>query len=126
MSLTLKTHATSERLVPGPSQTWAIDPLCVDGVFQALIVWARAQRGAPSLPSKLGALRVLKPFAAGDVKAIVRIRSVDGAIVTSDIDLVDASGVLAAKLEGYECTVSASLSRAFTADATTIQPTTLA
>ncbi|MBM4782691.1 MAG: SDR family NAD(P)-dependent oxidoreductase [Archangiaceae bacterium] len=126
MSLTLKTHATSERLVPGPSQTWAIDPLCVDGVFQALIVWARAQRGAPSLPSKLGALRVFKPFAPGDVKAIVRIRSVDGAIVTSDIDLVDASGVLAAKLEGYECTVSASLSRAFTADATTIQPTTLA
>ncbi len=126
MALTLKTHATSERLMPGPTQSWALDPLCVDGVFQALIVWARAQLGAPSLPSRLGAIRVLRPFAAGDVKALVRVRAIDGAIVTSDIDLVDASGALAVQLEGYECTVSGSLSRAFTADPQPLLSTPLA
>jgi len=124
MALTLKTHATSERLVPGPSQAWALDPLCVDGVFQAMIVWARAQLGAPSLPSKLGGVRVVRPFTPGDVKAIIRVRSVDGAIVTADVDLIDASGALAAQLEGYECTVSASLTRAFTADSQPLQTTT--
>jgi NAD(P)-dependent dehydrogenase (short-subunit alcohol dehydrogenase family) len=123
MALTLKTHATSERLVPGPTQSWALDPLCVDGVFQALIVWARAQLGAPSLPSKLGLVRVLRPFSNGDVKAVVRVRSIEAAIVISDIDLVDASGALAVQLEGYECTVSGSLSRAFTAEPQPLQST---
>ncbi|MDP3501667.1 MAG: PfaD family polyunsaturated fatty acid/polyketide biosynthesis protein [Myxococcales bacterium] len=126
MALTLKTHATSERLMPGPTQSWALDPLCVDGVFQAMIVWARAQLGAPSLPSRLGSVRVLRPFSAGDVKAIVRVRAIDGAIVTSDIDLVDASGALAVQLEGYECTVSNSLSRAFTAEPQPLHSTPLA
>ncbi len=126
MTLTLKTHATSERMIPGPSIPWALDPLTVDGVFQALIVWTRAIRGAPSLPSKLGTVRVFGTFAAGDAKAIVRIRSTEGAIVTSDVDLLDATGALVARLDGYECTVSGSLNKAFAADPQLLNPTTLA
>jgi NAD(P)-dependent dehydrogenase (short-subunit alcohol dehydrogenase family)/acyl carrier protein len=126
MAFTVKTHATSERMIPGPAQAWTVDPLCLDGVFQALIVWARAIRGAPSLPSRVGAVKIFGAFAPGDAKAVVRVRSIEGSIVTSDIELFDASGALAVRIDGYECTVSGSLNKAFAADPQLLHPTTLA
>ncbi len=122
MNLTLRAHATSERLVPGPSRAWSIDPLVLDGVFQALIVWARARLGAPSLPAKVGALKVLAVPVPGDVKATIRIRSVEGATIISDVELIDSAQVRFAVLAGSESTVSSTLTRAFTADASVVQP----
>ncbi len=113
MTLTLKTHPTSELLVPGPRTAWATGPLTVDGVFQALIVWCRAHAGAPSLPSRLGALRVYRPMPRGPVSAVVRVREAESASVTSDVDLLDEKGQLVARFESYVCTVSRSLDRAF-------------
>lgn len=121
LALTLKTHPTSERLVPGPSRSWQLDPLCVDGIFQALIVWSRARNGAPCLPSKVGALVVHRPLVSGDVKALVRVRAVEGATVTADVELHDPAG-LAAQLVGAEATISATLSRAFVAEPSLVQP----
>jgi hypothetical protein len=46
------------------------------------------------------------------VRVSVRVREVDGAIVRSDVELSDAQGV-ALRLEGYSCTVSPSLDKAF-------------
>ena len=113
MVLRLRTHPTSERLLPAPTIRWATDPLVVDGVFQALILWCRELRGAPSLPSRLGAWRQFKPFPVGAVRATVRVREIEGAVVTSDVDLLGEAGEVVARLEGYVCTVSPTLDRAF-------------
>jgi PfaD family protein len=123
MQLTLKAHPSSERLVPGPSRPWALDPLVVDGSFQALIVWSRARLGAPCLPSKVAALKCFALPAPGDVKATIRVRSTEGATVIADVELTDSSQVRFAVLEGAEATVSSTLNRAFSADAAIVQPT---
>ena len=124
MVVRLRTHPTSERLLPAPTVRWATDPLVVDGVFQALILWCRELRGAPSLPSRLGAWRQFKPFPVGAVRAEVRVREVDGAAITSDVDLLDGAGEVIARLEGYVCTVSPTLDRAFRPEA--VSPKTVA
>ena len=126
MTLHLRTHRTSEQLVPGPARAWRTDPLAVDGVFQALILWCRAQKGAPSLPSRLGAWRQFAALGPGVVKGVVRIREADAATVLCDVDLLDAGGQVAARLEGYACTISPSLDRAFAGPgqpAATVGPT---
>jgi hypothetical protein len=87
-----------------------------------LIVWARARLGAPSLPAKVGALKVLAVPVPGDVKATIRIRSVEGATIISDVELIDSAQVRFAVLAGSESTVSSTLTRAFTADASVVQP----
>ncbi len=122
MTLTLRAHPTSERLVPGPARAWASDPLVIDGLFQALIVWTRARLGAPSLPSRLESLRWFRPLAGDSVRAVVKVRSVEGASVLSDIELIDAEGALVARLTGYGCTVSATLARAFESESSSIRP----
>jgi hypothetical protein len=43
-------------------------------------------------------------------------------VVTSDVDLVAADGRLLVRLEGFACTASASLQRAFAPDAATSAP----
>jgi acyl carrier protein/NADP-dependent 3-hydroxy acid dehydrogenase YdfG len=113
MLLHLRTQETSARLLPGPARPFLLDPFALDGVFQALILWCRASRGAPSLPSSIARITRLRPFASAEpVRVSVRVREVDGAIVRSDVELSDAQGV-ALRLEGYSCTVSPSLDKAF-------------
>ena len=123
MTLTLRAHPTTEQLVPGPARAWSSDPLVVDGIFQALIVWTRARLGAPSLPSRVDSLRWLRPIVGASVRAVVKVRSVEGASVVSDIELVDATGALVGKLSGYQCTVSSTLARAFESESSSIRST---
>jgi len=114
MTLDLYSHATSERLVPGPAFAWTLDPLVIDGVFQALIVWCRAHLGAPSLPSRVASVRIFRSLAnVARVRAVVRIHAVEGMVVSSHVDLSDLEGTLLVRLEGVLCTASASLHRAF-------------
>jgi hypothetical protein len=115
----LETHPTSERLLPLPGLPWTLDPLVLDGVFQAMIVWCRAHLGAPSLPSRIASLKVWGSFRgarANEVRAVIRVVGVEGMVVSADVDLSDADGRLLARLEGFRCTASASLSRAFVAE----------
>jgi PfaD family protein len=115
----LETHPTSERLLPLPGLPWTLDPLVLDGVFQAMIVWCRAHLGAPSLPSRIASLKVWSSFRgarANEVRAVIRVVGVEGMVVSADVDLSDADGRLLARLEGFRCTASASLSRAFVAE----------
>jgi NAD(P)-dependent dehydrogenase (short-subunit alcohol dehydrogenase family) len=117
MTLKMRGPVTSATLLPGEARRWATNPVIIDGVFQALIVWCRAQRGAPSLPSRLGAWRQFADLGEGAVRVVVRVREVDGATVTSDVDVLDEGGHVMARLDGYVCTVSPSLDRAFGLDA---------
>jgi PfaD family protein len=112
MTLRLTAPTDSSGVLPR-SYDWAGSPVLLDGVFQALIVWCREQKGAPSLPSQLGALRQWARFPGGTVRAVVNVRDAQGASVTCDVDLLDGAGQVIARLEGYVCTVSPSLERAF-------------
>ncbi|MCA3011247.1 MAG: SDR family NAD(P)-dependent oxidoreductase, partial [Myxococcaceae bacterium] len=126
LQVTFESHSTSERLVPGPARTWAIDPLVVDGVFQALIVWSRARLGAPCLPSKVGALELLATPAPGEVTATIRVRATEGATIVADVELLDVERARFAVIEGAEATVSSTLNRAFSPDAVAVQVTSQA
>jgi NAD(P)-dependent dehydrogenase (short-subunit alcohol dehydrogenase family)/acyl carrier protein len=122
MSLSLHAHPTSERLLPGSPVTWTIDPLVLDGVFQALILWCRAHVGAPSLPSHVGSLKIFAPLRTARARAVIRVVSTTGAVVTSDVDVLDDQGQLSARLERFTCTASASLQRAFLPEPVAIAP----
>jgi len=124
MRLLLRAPPTSADLMPEPEVTWATNPLVVDGVFQALILWCRSQRGVPSLPTRLGTWKQFAPFTQPLITAMVSIREVDGATVTSDVELIDEAGALIAKLEGYVCTMSATLDQAFQPEANATAPIT--
>ena len=113
MKVRLRAPATSADVMPKPTIRWATNPLVIDGVFQALILWCRSQHGAPSLPSRLGAWRQFAPFIEPHVTASISIREVDGASVTSDIELTNSAGELVGRLDGYVCTMSATLEQAF-------------
>ncbi|MGV3621522.1 MAG: polyketide synthase dehydratase domain-containing protein, partial [Archangium sp.] len=116
MTLTLRANPTTEQLLTGSAKKWTLDPLTIDGVFQALIVWTRARLGAPSLPTRLETLRWFAEPKSTQLRATVKVRSVEGATVTSDVELLEADGTLVARLSGYQCTVSSTLARAFEAE----------
>ena len=118
MVLRLGAHATSERLLPGAALSWALDPLVFDGIFQALIVWCIAHLGAPSLPSRVAALEVFAPIESPSVRVVVKVRSVEGLVVSSDVDVLDDAGRVLARVKGFLCTASPSLHRAFATEPT--------
>ena len=92
-------------------QSWITEPLVVDGVFQAMILWTRQERGAASLPTFLRSYRQYRrAFPAGGVVVVLRTDARDRA----DFDLIDiATGTVVARGEGYECVTDVSLDRAF-------------
>jgi hypothetical protein len=122
MSLSLRAQPTSSTLLPGAPITWHVDPLVLDGIFQALIVWCRAQVGAPSLPSHIGSVRMFAPISSAHARVVVRVLAASGAVVTSDVDVLDEQGQLCVRLERFMCTASASLQRAFSAEAAVVAP----
>ena len=95
---------------------WSVDPLVVDGIFQALILWCRAAVGAPSLPSRVASWEVFGPIPT-TVELVATVRRRRGANVLADIDVIGPDGALVARMEGYTCTAAASLDRAFTVPA---------
>ncbi len=113
MRVALKGSPFVSELVPSQLAPFLVDPLVVDGVFQALIVWCRNQKGAPSLPQRIKRLRVYRPFSGGEFTASIRIIEHDGATVTANIEVLNAARVVVAQFEGYVCTVSPTLELAF-------------
>lgn len=93
---------------------WLTDPLAVDAAFQAAIVWCREELGAPSLPSRLGRYRQYRQaFPADGVTIAFDVHRSSAHGVSADIGFFDADGRLVATMDGYECTVDASLIPAF-------------
>jgi NAD(P)-dependent dehydrogenase (short-subunit alcohol dehydrogenase family)/acyl carrier protein len=126
MRVALKGSPFVAELVPDQLVPFLADPLVIDGVFQALIVWCRNQKGAPSLPQRIKRLRVFRPFSGGEFTASIRIVEQDGATVTANVEVLNASKVLVAQLEGYVCTVSPTLELAFERSTTASLPPTRA
>jgi PfaD family protein len=92
---------------------FALDPLALDGIFQAMVLWTRRFQGAPSLPARLGtAVQYIERLPAELIGHVV-VREAEGATAVADAELCDASGAVVARVEGYACTASASLERAY-------------
>lgn len=78
---------------------WATDPLAVDAVLQAVLLWVREKHGSAALPLALGEFRAFGPF-AGPLVAHVRLEAAGPRAGTFDADLVDLGGHLVASLSG--------------------------
>jgi PfaD family protein len=109
----VQSSRNSNGLLNGPPASWVFDPLSIDGAFQAIIVWAKEKIGSPSLPSKVATLRAHHQADGDDLRGIARIRSVEGATITADIDLFDSANRLVWEIRGAESTVSHGLLAAF-------------
>jgi hypothetical protein len=110
---------------PSPSQwiqqplrgTWLADPLAIDSVFQLLIVWSIEQTGSPSLPSFAGSYRqFVRAFPRDGIRLLATVTGSSSHQATADIDFIDGSGNLVARMEGYECTMNGALRDAFAAN----------
>ena len=113
ISLSLRTAPPPADWIQGGPDRWSTDPLVIDGVFQALILWCRAERGAPSLPSRIARYHQFSPVPRGQVRAVAVVTAVQGNNVTADVELSDEAGRQIARLEGYVCTTAASLEQRF-------------
>jgi len=93
---------------------WLTDPAALDAAFQAMILWTEAQMGAPSLPSFAARYRqYAERFPEAGVRVVIKaVKRADG-LAGADIEFVDERGALVARLEGFECSSDASLSKAF-------------
>ncbi|MBL4684189.1 MAG: SDR family NAD(P)-dependent oxidoreductase, partial [Nannocystaceae bacterium] len=92
---------------------WITDPLAVDSGLQAVIVWTSAQAGAASLPNRLGRYRQFAAFPAQGARVGVRVTRRGDHRAVADLDWVDDSGRLIARLTDCEYTLDAGLSAAF-------------
>jgi acyl transferase domain-containing protein len=93
---------------------WLTDPLAIDSAFQLVVLWCAERLGANSLPVGIGAYRQFRrSFPAGCVRVVVEIRSARDARAVADIEFLDASGDLVARLDAYECVIDRSLNQAF-------------
>ena len=91
---------------------WVADPAALDAAFQAMIIWTYDTLGAPSLPTFFKSYRQYAAFPTMGVTIRCRAKGRDGA-AEADVDFLDAQGRVVARMMGYECTVDASLSKAF-------------
>jgi len=114
---TLQSSPTRDGWIEGaPPSPFLVDPLVLDGIFQAVVLWCRERLGAPSLPSRFDSWQLLRRPAPGEaLRAVISVRSWEASTVIADCELLDGEGALVAVLEGYACTVSASLEAAYAA-----------
>ena len=106
--------APSEWLEQPLRNTWLTDPLAIDSAFQLVVLWCRERLGANSLPTAIGGYRQFRrAFPAEGVRVVAEIRQASDTRAVADIEFLDASGELVARLGAYECVVDASLNQAF-------------
>jgi len=94
---------------------WLADPLILDSSFQMMILWSFRQYGMGSLPSFLGAYRQYAGrFPREGARILIQVAEHSKRKATANIEFVDpGSGALIARIDGYECTLVASLKAAF-------------
>jgi acyl-coenzyme A thioesterase PaaI-like protein len=93
---------------------WLADPLALDSAFQAMILWAFAQRGDGSLPVGVQSYRQFaRTFPKDGVRVISRVQKAGAHEATAGIELLDHNGATVARLEGYRCIIDPSLAETF-------------
>jgi hypothetical protein len=96
--------------------TWLLDPLRIDAVFQALILWSRKQRNTPCLPCAIDQLRCHQKLDPGVLETRIHIVETEGAIARARVEILNRSGLPALTMEGASVIIDASLESAFQQD----------
>ncbi len=106
--------ATSTWIRDGAIRHWHADPMVIDCVLQAIIVYTQRQYGLPSLPMAIGRLRVLELINPGMVNVDIRVTATKLPTLRASATVTDASGRTVATLEDCEYICAESLRAAFT------------
>jgi len=106
----------------GQAEPFAIDPLALDGIFQLAVLTCRRRFGAPSLPSRYERFAQHVDALPPRVRARLTVTEADESRLVADCELFAEDGALVARLEGYVCTVSASLEAAYAPAAQKARP----
>ena len=94
--------------------SWIADPLALDVSFQLMILWTLGEQRAPSLPCAAVRYRQFAArFPREGVRVVARVTQATPQKATADIEFLDASGGVLARMEGYECVIDPSLVEAF-------------
>jgi NAD(P)-dependent dehydrogenase (short-subunit alcohol dehydrogenase family)/acyl carrier protein len=93
---------------------WLADPLVIDAAFQLMVLWSWRQQGSPGLPCFVRGYRQFRrAFPDEPIRIACRVIRAAPAQAVADIDFLDVSGRLVARMEGYEAAVDAGLVRAY-------------
>ncbi len=95
--------------------SWLADPLILDSSFQMMILWSFQQYNSGSLPSFIGSYRqYVNRFPKEGARILIQVMEHSKRKATANIEFVDTQkGDLIARIDGYECTLVASLKAAF-------------
>ncbi len=94
--------------------SWLADPLAIDVLLQAIIVWTQTVCGRASLPTAIGSYRQFqRTFPADGVRVAVRAERKNDATVVADAEILDARGTPVADFAGIEYVLDAQLTAAF-------------
>ena len=98
-----------------PSQQFGgSQPFAEDLLLQAMLVWARLQYGAASLPSTIAEFRSHLPFVSGDQGWIeLEVVKTTPRSLMANVSLYHQDGQLSATMNGAKVTISKSLNDAF-------------
>ena len=111
----VKTSPSPKTWVANPLRgSWIADPLALDVSFQLMILWTLGEQRAPSLPCAAARYRQFAArFPREGVRVVACVTQATPQKATADIEFLDASGGLLARMEGYECVIDPSLVEAF-------------
>jgi hypothetical protein len=94
--------------------SWIADPLVIDVVLQAIIVWTQTVCGRASLPTAIAGYRQYRrTFPRDGVRIVVQAQRRNDANVVADAEVLDVAGEVVAELTGIEHVLDAQLSSAF-------------
>ena len=115
MTAEVRLGATPDQWMDEPFRSdWLTNPLALDAGFQLAILWCHEEMGAVSLPSYLHRYRQYRAVLPSDrITVALQIRERHQHKMVGDLTFLDRDGVVIARIDGYECTVDASLYEAF-------------
>ncbi|MBI3117501.1 MAG: SDR family NAD(P)-dependent oxidoreductase, partial [Candidatus Hydrogenedentes bacterium] len=107
---------------PAPAQwiarplrnSWITDPLALDCALQLTILWTFEHYGVASLPGRIQEYRQFRAYPRRPMRVTARMTQHNEHHATADIEFTEReSGLLIARLRGYECTLDRSLNEVF-------------
>ena len=93
---------------------WLSDPLSIDAAFQLMILWCFETRAVGSLPTRLSHYRQYRrSFPATGVTVVIRAAAIDEHTAGAEIEFLDSTGALVARIDGYQCVMDPTLLESF-------------
>jgi len=92
---------------------WLLDPLRLDAIFQALIIWSNDTVGAPCLPCSISELRVHGHARMGELETRVELEQFSTSLASAKAEVLNENGEPLMTLSGAEVVIDAALVEAF-------------